>query len=182
MRLRPDGRTYKIITRRSIAILSKVPKSGGVIRKFVNRLHKKEIAELYLNRFKRNISVNRLSDYLRFYSYLGIVQIDDDELQFHPEFLVPGTDQQWLNALAEQARQKLSDIFEVGPEDFNDKLQQALGESYRKSTLPTIQNISNAIGHATNREREYFRWCLYLYLDGDGCQFCVRRSDIIVFN
>jgi hypothetical protein len=187
---RRDGYAYKLITRRSVAILKRMPRTSIDRATSVDRdsliadLHNESEPELYLKRFERNISNARLLYYLRFHAKLGILALSSDKVHFHSDFVPADTDQQWVNALADQARLHLESYLKEKylknqSKSVADRIKAAVTEIHDSGEVATLRTLVDLQGLENSTDAEQFRWALYLYLDGDDCPIRLRHVVIL---
>ena len=107
MGLRPDGRKYAKVTRRSKAILECLPDVGPLaVSEAVEQIFKIRRQDFYLSRYDRTISPARLRVYLRFLKQLGMVSIGESQIE--RTFRLPSSDDRWAQSLADRARNDLA--------------------------------------------------------------------------
>lgn len=179
MKLRADGRAYSLVTRRSVAILKSVPKTSADRASLITKLTSAAMPELYLARFKRNISEDRLLDYLQFHAKLEVLEFSGDNVRLHPDFVVPTNDAQWINALADQAKGLLGQYLRGHSKPVDERIASTLKTIHTSGVSPTPGTLADRQKFGTNKEKEQFRWALYLYLDGEACPFQLRRKDTL---
>jgi hypothetical protein len=166
-----------------VAILKRIPKTSVDRASFIADLHKEPEPELYLKRFDRNISEDRLLYYLKFHAKLKMLDISSNKVHFHSDFVPADTDQQWVNALADQAKLHLESYLKKKylknqSKSVDDRIEAAIKAIHDNGELPTLRTLMDLQNLETNRDAEHFRWALYLYLDGDDCPITLRRVDI----
>lgn len=174
MELRPDGRKYSRITRRSVAIISHIPADEGfTIYELADHIHDLELPEFYVKRFERQMSARRVRDYVEYLADIKV--IEQQEAKYVRMFARRSSDGEWAQALSDLALAHLADALNRTPDMTPALLEQQISELFRENRVPTVTAVLSELGIHGGRAEEVFRWSLYVYADAETCPFEVRR-------
>jgi hypothetical protein len=178
MELRPDGRKYSRITRRSVAIISHVPADRGfTIYELADHVHDLELPEFYVKRFERQMSTLRVRDYVDYLADLKV--IEQQEGKYVRTFARRSSDGEWAQALSNLALAHLAGTLNRTADMTPDLLEQQINKLFRENRVPTVRAVLDELGIQGGRAQEAFKWSLYVYADGERCPFEVRRYPTI---
>jgi hypothetical protein len=142
-------------------------------------IDKEKAEEFFLGHLNKFISSHRVRDYLRFLVELKILSETDGKfaIDINPK---PTTDAHKLQVLADRARRFLAELLDVPPADVPEELQTKSVSILKEGKLPTLDQVSDKVGVSTNREKETFRWAIYMLLDERKATLSLRHSPVLV--
>lgn len=178
MELKRDGRHYSRITRRSRVIIENIQEGRLFsISEITEEIFNKELPEFYLRRFKAQMSISRTRDYVNYLVDLNIIGRQQDKYSL--KFRHRGRDEEWAQALSDQALLYVAKVLNMALNDVPDHLNNIMKQFYRDGELTTLEAIISEIGIEEGRKQEKFKWALYLYTDGDTCPFEIRHYPVL---
>ncbi|MHA1280558.1 MAG: hypothetical protein ACTSQ8_25655 [Candidatus Helarchaeota archaeon] len=179
MNEKDDGRLYSRIMRRSIVIINLLDLDQVyTLDEIAGRVHKEAPKEFYLERFKRQMSISRTKDYVRYLFDLQVIDRKDDKYILN--FQHRTNDDDWAQSLSDLAFPHLAKLLKITPPEVNQFLTRVRNQSHSEKKLPTLDKIIEQTDISSNREQEYFKWSLYIYADVDTCPFDIRRYPSLV--
>jgi len=179
MEPRPDGRSYSRITRRSVAVIRYLH-TGRVFKvsEIASEIHESKLPEFYLERFKKQMSIARTRDYVRYLRDLEAIAEREDGYTL--VFRHRSADGEWAQALSDLALPHLARVLSKAPDEIPDLLESSLKVFYQKEQLPTLHDLASSFGIESGRAEEVFRWSIYIYTDGETCPFDIRHYPVLV--
>lgn len=178
MELRPDGRKYSRILRRSVAIIKNLPKNTVLsIVEMAEKIHEKKLPEFYLERFGRQMSEGRMRDYIRYLREIKVIQAKDNK--YFVSFQNRTGDKQWAQALSDLALPHLAEVVGKTPDALPKYLEKQRNSLLKARRVPTVNAIVASLGIEGGREAEVFKWSLEVYTDGEACPFDIRRHPVL---
>ncbi len=179
IRERADGRMYSRILRRAVAIVRSVPSSKAfALSEIAELVIKRKLPDFHLTRFDRQISVDRMRDYIRYVRDLGVI-LDEDTQYRVKELPNYKTAQEYAQVFSDLALEHLSKLIQKPTPKIPSLLADSSDELLRSKRVPTINSIADNLKIESGRQRELFRWSLYLYADGETSNIEVHRYPII---
>lgn len=181
MQLKPDGRMYSRITRRSVAIIKSLTLGKSTnLNDLVDEIILQNLPEFFLKRFNRQISESRLRDYLRFLRDINVFHEVDNKYVLR--FRHRNTDREWAQGLSDQGLLFLSKLLEKTPGETPEIIKNHLLNFHKSEVLPSLEGLSSQIGIVGGgRKEEIFKWAMYLYTDGEACPLDIRHFPVLVF-
>jgi hypothetical protein len=180
---KPDGKKkYSRLTRRCVAILKHLPNTesfdlNSVAKDFPAMSYK----EFLINIDKRRpLRPSTIRAYLAFLEKLKLVQKEKDGAQYSLAISKPTTDSHWAQVLSDYAREYSASLVHSSAANLPDFLQEKILSLYKSAHPPTLGEIMKSLEFEGPKQEETFRWCLYLYLDGDAVQFELLRNPLLV--
>lgn len=179
IRERPDGRMYSRVLRRAVSIVASIPSSKSMqLDEIVELLLKRKLPEFYLMRFKRQISEARMRDYVRFVRDLGLMK---EEAGGYSTRSLPHlkTAEEYAQVFSDLALEHLAKLIPTPPAQVPSALLKAADRLLESKRVPTIDSVAETLNIGSGRQRELFRWSLYIYADGEASKVEVYRYPII---
>jgi hypothetical protein len=178
MDLKPDGRKYSRITRRSVAIITHIePGTDFTIGEIAHKIHDAKLPEFFLSRFNRQMSISRTRAYVRYLVDLGVIAKHGNKYILN--FRHRSSDGEWAQALSDRALLHLANILEITPNEAPDLLEEQLNKFHANNQLPIVGAIVTSLGIEGARSQEIFKWSLYLFTDGETCPLDIRQYPVL---
>jgi len=179
MDFKPDGRRYSRVTRRSATIIRHLRMGRTfTINEVAAELQARDLPEFYIKRFDRQMSMPRTRAYIKYLITLGAIVEEGDG--YTRQFRHQTSDGQWAQALSDLALQHLARLLGQSPEEVPAFLEELLAGYYEQQRLPTLGSIAADVGIGRGRALELFKWTIYMYLDGETCDFDLRAYPVLL--
>lgn len=187
MGLKDETRYYSLITRRAKETILKIDPNGTFTIDEITTIlcEENKDSEFYLKFLNRQISKSRAASYVRFLINIGVFVRQDNKYKL--DFLPRDTDEGWAQALSDQSVRYLQRIVvapkeaEITTDRVPELLKRKIQELLVANELPTLDNIIDLFPHLeTDRQKELFRWALYLYTDSKYCPLDIHRYPVLM--
>lgn len=187
MGFKDETRYYSLITRRAKEIISKVNINAEYTIDDIAVIicTEDKDSEFFLKFHNRQISKPRAITYIRFLIDIGVFIRIDKLCKL--DFLPRQTDEAWSQALSDQSVRYLQRVIVAPktPEITTDKVPEILKSKIKQlmdhNLLPTLENVVDLLSHLeTERQKELFRWALYLYTDSKNCPLDIHRYPVLM--
>jgi hypothetical protein len=175
---KPDGRMYSRVLRRIVAIILTIPRNRTLtLSELATLVHEKKLPQFHLQRFDRQVSPERIRDYIRYLRDLTVLQETTEGLS--TQFTIPRAAAECAQVFSDLALEHLSKLMQVSPAEVVDKLLASRKRLLQQQQIPVLDTVASDQNITSGRDRELFRWSLFLYADGEASRLDIHRYPVL---
>lgn len=177
-----DGKMYSKVLRRCVMITDTLNKNKSfTLREVASDINvKKTFTEFFISRTEKQMSTNRILDYLRYLSYLKVIVKSDDENNLYSlNYSKPSKAEDWIQQFSDIAFEHLCGIVNKNQTDFLLAVRKSVKKAYKEERVPTVNWLISEFDIESGRTSEIFKWSLYIFMDSPLCPFEIKRIPYI---